>query len=106
MTEVTATVSGNSRNHYRLEVVNHAGSHDACVMISAIVYALAGIIQTNPAVSVMYMDFEDGRSLIEYLATDERGDENFRMAVFGLMQIRKTYPNDLVGIENVFDDAN
>lgn len=103
MTEVTATVSGNSRNHYRLEVVNHAGSHDACLMISAIVYALAGIIRTHPEIKVVYMDLEEGHSLVEYLSSDELGAEDFRMAVFGMLQVRKAYPNDLVVIENVFD---
>ena len=98
MTEILAHADN---DHYSITASNHAGSHDACVMVSAIMYALAGAIKTNPQVDVLGVQLHDGYAKIEYLSKHRTGEEDFRMAVVGLMQVELAYPDDIIVHQNI-----
>lgn len=98
MTEIFAHAEN---NHYSITASNHAGSHDACVMVSAIMYALAGATKTNPKVLALSTHLRDGYAEINYHSKDPTGEEDFRMAVVGLMQVELAYPDDIIVHQNI-----
>lgn len=101
MAIITATKTG---NHYRLEIDGHAGTHDACVMISALLYALVGSIHNNDTVTVHYEDLNPGHAVVEFLTDDPTGEEDMRCVLIGMMQVQFTYPDAEITIsQNIFE---
>ena len=99
-----ATVSGNHRNHYRLEVNNHASSTEICAAVSALVYALAGAVINNDEVITHYETLEPGHAVVDYgvnAGHGTRADEDMRCVLIGLMQVQKAYPDEIVIVENI-----
>ena len=95
MTQVYAEHSG---NRCILSAKGHAtGSVEVCAAVSGILYALAGYL-TN-AVRERYIEFYENRMEEADVLLDYNGDEGtsaaFEMAVIGLAQIGKQYPEFL-----------
>ena len=100
MAAITATRTG---NHYRLEIEGHAGTHDACVMISALLYALVGTIANNESVTVHYETLEEGHAVVDYLSDDCTGEEDMKCILIGMLQVQQTYPDAGIEIkQNIF----
>lgn len=90
-----------SRNEQRheLSIIGHAcydmeGRDIVCSAISGIAYALLGFLANNASETSDYASQTDsGALLIRSLAGDEKIDAAFEMAVIGLAQIAKDYPD-------------
>ena len=100
MTEITATVNN---RHYRLEVNNHADSHDACLAVSTLVFTLEEMAFNNDSAYCHYSTLEPGYALIEYIAGDELAEEDFIVILAGLMSVQRTYPDQITIEQNIFE---
>jgi len=99
MTEIQATVNN---RHYRLQVSNHAESSQVCTAVSTLVQTLEGSLCNHDSAVCHYSILQPGNAVIEFLAEDEYPAEDFRCVLIGLMQLQKTYPEEIVLIQNFF----
>ena len=91
MTKIQARKDG---NRYILSAKGHAtGSVEVCAAISAIVYALAGYLM-NHDIKISQQRMEDADVLLDF-AGDDCTAAAFEMAVIGLAQIGRQYPEFL-----------
>lgn len=99
MTKVNATVKAGK---YSLECRGHADTVEVCSAISALCYTLAGCLINNANVRDLSYDLTPGRANITYSASDIRADEEFRVCLIGLLQIRNSHPKEIIIVQNVF----
>ena len=96
MTQVIARREGDRRY---LSATGHAtGSREVCAGISAIFYALAGYLENaamERELEISVLRLEDGDAVIAF-AADGQADAAYEMAVIGLVQMARSYPQYLV----------
>lgn len=94
---VKARMTRSSSGECEIECRDHAaGSAQVCAAVSGIMAALAGYLQ-NSSATVSILDMRKGYNRLVFSGADEA----FKMAVIGLMQIEKSYPEY---IETMFCD--
>lgn len=97
MTKVFAEKKG---NRFSLVLCGHAtGSEMVCTAISSIVYALAGYLKNcddKKAAEPSVAELESGFSVFHFYGKEKK--PAYDMAVIGLMQLEKQYP-DLIQFE-------
>ncbi|MEA4934256.1 MAG: ribosomal-processing cysteine protease Prp [Lawsonibacter sp.] len=98
MTRIYAEAEG---GRYLLNLDGHAtGSPEVCAAVSGLVYALAGYVtnaERDGFATVYHMETESGKAVL-HCHGDRRVEAAYDMAIIGLQQIEKQYPQ-LVKVE-------
>lgn len=81
------------RGRYLLSAKGHAEGEDpkVCAGISAILYALAGLLDNTPEIQTQQAELKSGDAIFRF-SGGLHAQTAYRMALIGLMQIAESYP--------------
>lgn len=100
---MTSVTYHNDENWHYLHVRDHAtGSPQVCAGVSAIVYALAGWLANFGDRERDTVRLESGEAFFDLDSPKEGVKAAFDLAIIGLLQIAKTYPDYLRAEEKKF----
>lgn len=81
------------KGRFLISAKGHAEGDDprVCAGISAILYALAGLLDNTPEIKTEQADLESGDAIVRF-SGDTEAETAYRMTLIGLMQIAESYP--------------